>query len=57
MMEDNVRKSMCIYVKLDHSAIHQKFTEHCKSTIIEKLKKKNISCMSYSSLPHMNRLH
>jgi len=40
MMEDNVKKRMHIYVLLGHSAIQQKLTEHYKSTIIKKFKKK-----------------
>ena len=41
MMEDNVRKRMCVcvYMKLGHFALHQKLTEHCEPTIIKKLKK------------------
>ena len=29
---------MYIYVQLDHFAIQQKLTEHCKSTIVDKIK-------------------
>ena len=38
MMKDNVRKRMCIYVWLGHFVVQKKLTEHCKSTIIEKIK-------------------
>ena len=38
-MEKNVKKSMCLYRELNHSAVHQKLTRHCKSTILQ-LKKK-----------------
>ena len=51
MMEDNVRKRIYIYIYvwlcvcvclcviwLGHFAVHQKLTEHCKSTITEKIK-------------------
>ena len=40
MTENNMRKRMCIYVRLGHFAVQQKFTEHCKSTIKKKTKKK-----------------
>ena len=33
-----MRKRMYIYVSLGHFAVEQKFTEHCKSTIMEKIK-------------------
>ena len=36
MMEDNVRKRMCICAGLGHFAVQQKFIEHCKPTIMEK---------------------
>ena len=29
-----------IYVKLSHSAVYQKLTQHCKSTILKKKKQK-----------------
>ena len=31
----NAIKRMCMYVWLDHCAIQQKLTQHCKSTIIQ----------------------
>ena len=40
--EDNVRKRMYVYVWLGYFAVQQKLTEHCKSTIILKIKKINI---------------
>ena len=40
MMQDNVRKRMCIYGRLGHYAAQQKLTQHCKSTITKKTKKK-----------------
>ena len=42
-MEDNVRKRMSLYVYLGHLAAQQKWTEHCTSTIIKKLKHKHRS--------------
>ena len=42
-MEANVKKRMYMDIWLDHSAVQQKLTEHCKSTIIKFfLKKKEI---------------
>ena len=39
MMEDNARKRMCVCVCMTgHSAVQKKLTEHCKSTVIEKIK-------------------
>ena len=38
-MEKNIKKNMCLYRELNHSAVHQKLTHHCKSTILQ-LKKK-----------------
>ena len=35
MMEDDTRKRMYICVWLGHFAVQQKFTEHCKSTILQ----------------------
>ena len=41
IMEDNVRKRMYIYMyEWGHFAVQQNLTEHCKSTIIKKLKSK-----------------
>ena len=36
-MENNVRKSMCIY--MGHFAVQQKLTRYCKSTLIKNSKK------------------
>ena len=46
-MEDNMRKRMYKYVWLGHSAVQQKLTEHCKSTIT-KLKKQQQQQQKYS---------
>ena len=44
MMEDNIRKGTCvyiyIYVRLGHFAAQQKLAQHCKSSILYKLKEK-----------------
>ena len=34
MMEDNMRMRMYINVWLDHIAVQEKLTQHCKSTIL-----------------------
>ena len=43
-MEKNMKKNvyiyMCVCVYLNHIAIHQQLTQHCKSTMLQ-LKKKN----------------
>jgi len=49
-MEDNVRKRIYIYVWLGHFAVQYKLIEHCKSTIMEKIKiikkiKRNFLCI------------
>ena len=41
-MEKNMKKNMYIYVLLNHFAVHQKVTQHCKSTILQ-FKKKGYS--------------
>ena len=33
---------MCIYIELNHFAVRQKLTKHCKSTILEFLKKSSM---------------
>ena len=38
MMEDNVRKTIYIFVFLSHFAVWWKLTKHGKSTIMEKIK-------------------
>ena len=39
MMEDNIRKAVCVYIhvfkKLGHFAVQQKLSQDCKSTIIK----------------------
>ena len=32
------KECVCVYIWLGHFAIQQKLTEHCKSTMIEKIK-------------------
>ena len=46
MMEDSMRKRMCIYMYIDtythtlgHFAVQEKLAQHCKSTIFKKKKK------------------
>ena len=36
IVEDSMRRGMCMYVWLGHSAVQQKLAQHCKSTIIKK---------------------
>ena len=49
MMEDDMRKRMCIYmcvyiyIYLGHFAVQQKLAQNCKPTIIKKCKKKLLS--------------
>ena len=50
-MEENTKKNVCVYVciyiniKLNHFAVQQKLTQHCKSTILQfkKIKKKRVN--------------
>ena len=34
-MEKNLKMNMCVYVYLNHRAVHMKLTQHCKSTILQ----------------------
>ena len=36
---DNVKKRMSMDMRQGHFAVQQKLTEHCKSTIMKKIKK------------------
>ena len=51
MMEDDVKKYIYIhiYICLGHFAVQWKLTEHCKSTVIEKIKILNEKYNRYSS--------
>ena len=46
MMEYNIRKGMCMYVRLGYFAVQQKLVQHCKSTLLLKIcasiKKQNV---------------
>ena len=48
MMEDNVKKRMCMDLWLGQFAMQQKLTKHCKSIIIKKIKKKTVDGHSES---------
>ena len=41
MVEDNIRKGMCICVWLGHFAVQQKLVLQCKSTTIKNTNNKN----------------
>ena len=38
-MEKNLKENLAIYLSLNHFGVHQKLIEHCKSTILQFLKK------------------
>ena len=38
-MEKNLKENLAIYLSLNHFGVHQKRIEHCKSTILQFLKK------------------
>ena len=42
-MEKNMKKNIYIYIYLNHFAVLQKLTQHCKSMILLFKKKKNLA--------------
>ena len=39
LQQKRIRNRICIYVYLNHFAVHQKIIQHCKSTILQFKKK------------------
>ena len=55
-MEDNVRKRMHRYEELGHFDVQQKWTEHCKSTLIKILTNKSLSNTTNKNTLHPVKL-
>ena len=52
MIEDSMRKTIYIYIKLSHYDVQQELTEHCKSTILQKkgdVNLKSVSAINFST--------
>ncbi len=55
-MEKTIKKDcMCVYMCVSHSAVQQKLTQHCKSTILQLKKEKKERVNKNKRLPYYNR--
>lgn len=53
MWKESGREWMCVHVQLNHFVVEQKWSQHCKSTILQTekwKKKKTLNCFVYVSM-------